>query len=254
MTIDWFTYVAQIINFLLLVWLLKRFLYGPIVNAMDAREQQIATRIQAATTAQEEARQQSREYRQQIDELQHTREELLAAAGRDVDLWKQEHIQQARHEVDQARTEWLKSLGREREAFLQELRRRAGRQVHTMAGHVLTKLCDAPLELRVIDAFATRLQQVEDTRRAAIADSIRNSHHRVLVETAFDLTDAGQEQIRNLIHNHLTDGVEIDFRTVPELICGIELKAAGYKVAWSVGESLQTLEEDFAHALDEAVL
>ena len=42
MPIDWFTVVAQAINFLILVWLLKRFLYKPILHAIDEREKGIA--------------------------------------------------------------------------------------------------------------------------------------------------------------------------------------------------------------------
>jgi F-type H+-transporting ATPase subunit b len=42
MLIDWFTVAAQIVNFLILVWLLKHFLYKPILDAIDAREKRIA--------------------------------------------------------------------------------------------------------------------------------------------------------------------------------------------------------------------
>ncbi len=48
MQIDWLTVIAQIVNFLILVWLLKRFLYQPVINAMDQREQRIAERLQKA--------------------------------------------------------------------------------------------------------------------------------------------------------------------------------------------------------------
>ena len=37
MLIDWFTVGAQALNFIILVWLLKRFLYKPILDAIDAR-------------------------------------------------------------------------------------------------------------------------------------------------------------------------------------------------------------------------
>ena len=42
MLIDWFTVAAQALNFLILVWLMKRFLYKPILHAIDAREERIA--------------------------------------------------------------------------------------------------------------------------------------------------------------------------------------------------------------------
>ncbi len=45
MLIDWFTVGAQALNFLILVWLMKRFLYKPILNAIDAREKKIAAEL-----------------------------------------------------------------------------------------------------------------------------------------------------------------------------------------------------------------
>ena len=48
MNINWFTVIAQVINFLILVWLLKKFLYKPILNAIDEREKKIADKIKDA--------------------------------------------------------------------------------------------------------------------------------------------------------------------------------------------------------------
>ena len=48
MSVNWFTVAAQVVNFLILVWLLHRFLYGPIIAAMDRRERRIAERLQDA--------------------------------------------------------------------------------------------------------------------------------------------------------------------------------------------------------------
>ena len=53
MLIDWFTVAAQALNFLILVWLMKRFLYKPILNAIDAREKLIAKELADADAAAE---------------------------------------------------------------------------------------------------------------------------------------------------------------------------------------------------------
>ena len=55
MSIDWITVVAQIANFLVLVWLLKRFLYRPILDGIDAREAEITRRMAEAGEAQKKA-------------------------------------------------------------------------------------------------------------------------------------------------------------------------------------------------------
>ena len=69
MQIDWLTVSAQLINFLVLVWLLKRFLYRPVMDAMQRREQHIAARIGAAEQQEGLADQRERRYR---DELRRT--------------------------------------------------------------------------------------------------------------------------------------------------------------------------------------
>ncbi|MDP3428826.1 MAG: F0F1 ATP synthase subunit B, partial [Desulfomicrobium sp.] len=57
MLIDWFTVGAQVVNFLVLVWLMKRFLYKPILGAIDAREERIAKELADGQRMQAEAAQ-----------------------------------------------------------------------------------------------------------------------------------------------------------------------------------------------------
>ena len=60
MLINWFTVAAQVVNFLILLYLLKRFLYRPILGAMEERERRIASAMEEATKAEEAARQKAR--------------------------------------------------------------------------------------------------------------------------------------------------------------------------------------------------
>ena len=62
MLIDWFTVVAQVVNFLILVWLLKRFLYKPILDAIDAREKRIAAELADADAKKAAAEKQRDEF------------------------------------------------------------------------------------------------------------------------------------------------------------------------------------------------
>jgi F-type H+-transporting ATPase subunit b len=73
MLIDWFTVVAQIINFLILVWLLKRFLYKPILNAIDAREKKIAKELADADAKKAEALKEREEFQHKNEELDQQR-------------------------------------------------------------------------------------------------------------------------------------------------------------------------------------
>jgi F-type H+-transporting ATPase subunit b len=69
MSIDWITVAAQIANFLVLIWLLKRFLYRPILDGIDAREAEIKARMQEAAEAEALAKTTEASYRAQIEAM-----------------------------------------------------------------------------------------------------------------------------------------------------------------------------------------
>ena len=81
MLIDWFTVSAQAINFLILVWLLKRFLYRPVLAAIDAREKRIAQQLESAAKQQAEARAERDDFQRRSNALDQEREKILHAAS-----------------------------------------------------------------------------------------------------------------------------------------------------------------------------
>src|SRR5471032_2465585 len=77
MLIDWFTVAAQALNFLLLVWLLKRFLYRPVLAAIDEREKRIAAQLQDAEKKKAEALKEQTDFQHKNEEFDKQRSALL---------------------------------------------------------------------------------------------------------------------------------------------------------------------------------
>ncbi len=80
MLIDGFTVAAQVLNFLILVWLMRRFLYQPVLDAIAAREQKIAAELADAATTRAEAKQQQDEFQQKSQAFDEERAGLLQHA------------------------------------------------------------------------------------------------------------------------------------------------------------------------------
>src|SRR5665213_264164 len=89
MLIDWFTVTAQAVNFLILVWLLQRFLYKPVLAAIDARESKIATQLTDAAAVKKEAQKERDDFRAQSAALEQQRGELLGKASADASIERQ---------------------------------------------------------------------------------------------------------------------------------------------------------------------
>ena len=76
MLIDWFTVVAQTLNFLILVWLMKRYLHKPILRAIDEREKRIVSELADADAKKSEAQKERDQFQQKNEEFDRQRADL----------------------------------------------------------------------------------------------------------------------------------------------------------------------------------
>jgi F-type H+-transporting ATPase subunit b len=249
--IDWFTLVAQIVNFLVLIGLLKYFLYDRILRVADEREAQIADRFEEAEQAKKAAHEEAETYREKQRDLENEREELISEAREEAAARRQELLKKARHEVEEAQTQWYDAIQREKEVFLQDLRSRAGQQIYSIARRALADLADAELEQRIVQAFMERIGQLDDDTRDVIARSIGDSGKNVVIRSAFEIPDDTRRNLVRSIQDQWGDSVEGEFQTSSDLVAGIELQADGYQIAWSLQDYLAGLEEDMSQIFEE---
>jgi F-type H+-transporting ATPase subunit b len=251
--INWFTVIAQIVNFLVLVYLLKRFLYKPIIRAMDEREKRIAGRLAEAEKRENEARQERERHQAMNQELESRREVMLGEMKNDVETQRKELVGQARQQVDAVRANWLKAVEREKDAFLHDLRERTGQHTYAVARRALKDLANVDLEKRMIGVFIERLKDLDQEAKEALLASVEHSELRIKVTSAFEIPEDRSHEISQVLQTHLSRPIDLQLSTSADVIGGIELKAQGHKIAWSLREYLEDLETTFAEALTAQV-
>ena len=150
MLIDWFTVGAQALNFIILVWLLKRFLYKPILNAVDARERRIAAQIADADAKKAEARKERDDYQHKNEEFDQQRAALLSKATDEAKAERQRLLDDARKAADALSAKRQEALRSDAQNLNQAIRRRTQQEVFSIARKALTDLATASLEERVM--------------------------------------------------------------------------------------------------------
>ena len=240
MLIDWFTVIAQIVNFLILAWLLKRFLYQPILHAIDAREQRIAAELADADTKKSEALKERDEFKQKNIDFDRQKNAMFAKA---VDVAKaagQQMLNTAREDADVLRSKRQEALRSEQNNLHEAITRRTRDEVFAIARKTLADLAGASLEERMTDIFVQRLGELDDKDASALQAAFAASTSPLLVRTTFELQAAQQTAIAVAIKARLGDR-QLKFETAPELVSGIELSTNGHKLAWSIAEYLASL-------------
>lgn len=247
MLIDWFTVIAQLFNFIILVWLMKRYLYQPILKALDAREQRIAAELADADAKKAEALAEREEFRRKNDEFDQQRDGLLSKATNDAAAEHSRLLDKVRQDADELRGKLQEKLGNEFRNLHDEIARRTQAEVFAIARKTLADLSGESLEARMVEVFIQRLRDLGESERSKLAGIAVQDI--IIVRSAFELPQSRQTLIADTVKAILATRNPIRFDIVPNLVGGIELILHGQKVAWSISDHLASLELELAALL-----
>jgi F-type H+-transporting ATPase subunit b len=244
MLIDWFTVIAQAVNFLILVWLMKRFLYRPILNALDAREKRIASELADAAAKEAQALSEREEFKRKNDEFEQQRAALLNKVTDEAATERRRLFDQARNDADSLRAKLQDTLGSEYRNLHEELVHRTQAEVFAIARKTLADLAGASLEERMADVFVQHMRGSSSEEKGRLAAMFKSPFHAVHVRSAFELAPAQRTSIEAAVKETLAPTASVQFEVVPDLVSGIELVIQGQKVAWSISDYIKSLERD----------
>lgn len=167
MAIDWFTIGAQILNFLVLIYLLKRFLYRPVLDAIAAREKRIAGTLAEAATMKAEALKEREALHARNDAFDRDRTTLLAKATEAADGERKRVIEAARVAADALGEKQRQALARDARSMGDDIGRSARTEVFAIARKALADMADESLEARMTAIFIARLAALDTSAKRA---------------------------------------------------------------------------------------
>ena len=246
MLINWFTVVAQIVNFLVLVALLKHFLWGPLLRAIDEREARISRELAGAEEKQRAVQEQMQQVEAVAREQERRCDEMLIEARKEADEQRLKMIGQSREAVRQLERQWDEDLEREKETFFKELRRRAATEILAVARQALADLASEDLQRSCTEVFLEKLKSFD----AAAFKQMTNGS--LTIRSAAELPKEIQQQVCSAIEQRTGSAARLQFVRDPVMSWGIELRGNGLKVGWSPESYLDFLEEKLRAELDRA--
>lgn len=247
---DWSTLALQTVNVLVLLWLLKRFLFRPVANIIAARRQEAERILTEAEAARAEAREKAaaldRRARSDADEA----EAMRAAAEASAEAQRKRLLAEADEDVARVRTAAARTLRRDRVRLRRELQAEARDLAGTIAARLLARLpgpAATPAILAGLDDLLAALP--EDQRRA-----LASGAEPLEVVAAAPMSETDQAACAELLTRRLELAAAPRFRTDPALIAGIELRGDHAALRHSWQAELERVAQELAQELmqDEA--
>ncbi len=249
MLVDWFTVGAQALNFLILVWLMKRFLYKPVQDAIAAREKRIADELAGADARKADANKEREDFQRKNADFDRDRAALFATAVSDANADRQRLGDVARRAADAMALKRQETLTNDSQRLSESLRDRTVQEVFSIARRTLADLASTSLEASACDVFTQRLRALDGQARDGLGAALKSGDGPALVRSAFALPQPQRNAVQHAINETFSIDAALKFEVAPELVGGIELSAQGHKFAWSISDYLGSLDRGVSDLL-----
>jgi F-type H+-transporting ATPase subunit b len=244
--LSWTTFILEAINFLVLVWLLKRLFYAPVKRAITERRAAVEKTLEDAEKARREAGDLKSRYEGRLQE------------------WEQEKERQReefRNELNDERTRQLKlietSLKMEREkAEAREQKQAAERRANEekqaihhalqFTSRLLGDLASQELEERIVDITVRHIASGTDGLPTSFGPQ-SGSSPAVIVRSAYPLAEPRRNALTTTLKRRLGDNLPITFNVDQRLLAGLEIAIGSYVLRANLRDELEYFSAEQNH-------
>ena len=245
MTFNGWTFVFEVLNFLVLAYILQRLLYKPLHDAVDRRRQEIEHATAEALQSRHDAEKQREDLDARLAALAVERQTVLRAARQEADAERERMLAEATHEMERRTVEAREALTREREEMLQTLQQDVVTEAGRLAERLLREVSDEDLDEQLVGRLSDTVRSLPLTERGVLARSW-SAAQPVTLEAAHALSPEATKRVRDAVSDVLGRGIEIEVQRVPELVSGVRLRLDGHVWDASLAGILERTDNEHA--------
>jgi len=249
MQIDWTTLVLEIINFLVLVWILKRFLYKPVMEAIAARQQRVEGKLAEARVIEDGARELESQYQRRLADWD--MEKAKARAALDTELLQERNRQM--QALDKALLEERERVAavtaHKQQEAQRELEVEALAHAQRFASTLLARLADPVVESRFVSLLFEDWANLPDTQVESLRRAVLVDKAKATVTTAFPLLPAQRREIESALRSRLEADLMVAFDEDPNLLAGVRLSLGPWQLNMNFADELASFKAAANHVL-----
>lgn len=244
MLIDWFTVFAQLVNFMILVWLLKRFLYRPILNAVEQREAAIKAQLEEAACQMQGAESLKENLGQEKERFESEKDKLMKQAMDEAEAAKHELSEAAKKEYEAQKARQQALLLEEEAFFRKNMGRQTQTEVFNIARKAVADLASEQLEAQMVNTLIQKLEALPSEEEGLRLKSIFQTESSIEIHSTMPIEPSQQQRLRAVLEKMAQRPLTLKFELKQELICGLEIVTEGHSMPWHVDDYLRQLQKD----------
>lgn len=243
MGLDWSTFLLEIVNFLILVWILKRLLYAPVKAAIERRRHRIEAVLAEADARRAEAERLRSEYESRQQGWERERAVARAELDQALNRERERRLAVVDAEITQRREQAEILDRRVREETVRHAEEKAFELAADFSARLLSRVSGQTLEARLVDMFIEDLATLDDERRQALAALTRDSEADATISSAYPLDAARRAAVEQALFQAAGGDLACTFDEDPALIAGLRVDAGALVMCANLRDELRFFAE-----------
>ncbi|MCG6951622.1 MAG: F0F1 ATP synthase subunit delta [Betaproteobacteria bacterium] len=223
MQLDLTSFILELINFAVLVWILHRFLYRPVLAAIDRRRSAVEHTLSEAKAAREQAAAARSEVETRLAEWESERAQARSALAAELAAQREKGLADAARAAEQERARLAALQAKQALEQQRANESRALEQAGTFVARLLERLSGPELDARLVELFAADLAGLGTERRTVLAEAARAAEGRVAVHSARPLDDAARARVEQALSEVLGVDCHAEFAVDAALLSGLSV-------------------------------
>jgi F-type H+-transporting ATPase subunit b len=237
------TFILEIINFLVLIWILQRLFYKPLLEMIAKRKQYIDQALEESKKLHDEAEEQRRLYENRQQLWEQEKKVAQAELHQQFEVERSSQLEKLRNELEQERQKAKVTLTRQQEEFQQQAEKQALENGARFAGLLLQQTAGPDVESRLFTMLIEQLSVLPET--AKISPQTLEPKHTLIVKvtSVYPLATDLMQQLEQKLAFLISRPMNFQYQQDNALIAGIRIDIGAWVLHANVGQELAGFAE-----------
>ncbi len=246
MELNWSTFLLEVFNFLVLVWILKRFLYQPVMNVITRRRATIKNQLAEAKQLHADSDALKEQYEHRLTDWEQERQKAMDKLMHELEEKRLHQLDNLKAELAQEEEKNRVARSRQDKQLMREIELRALQQGAEFASRLLADASGSELENRLFDLLLDGLNAMPTDQTSALSNKWGESPERILVFSAYPLADDKKGQLEETLSRVTGLSAPVFYEQDAKLLAGLNITIGAWVLQLNVRDELQGFTE-FAH-------
>jgi F-type H+-transporting ATPase subunit b len=247
--LNWSTFLLEIINFLALIWILKHFLYKPVLDVIARRRAGIEDLLAKAQHLHDEADTLKAEYENRLIDWEQERQQARENLGQELNEERARQMETLQTLLAQEREKVQAAESRQRAKSARAIESKALQQSAQFATHLLTQAVGPELEERLFDLLVSNLSNLSADKVTVLSRQWGKLPEGITIASAYPLTDEQQNKLEKTLAGLSGRYFSIQYKQDPSLLAGLNVTIGDWVLHANIRDELKGFTE-FAYAAD----